>query len=1288
MAEKTIKLNGDEIISVDEVHAPIQDAEFHYLGISKPFEKKLKEYVNLDKAEFLKILDSLPEEHKKPEADFLDLKLEELLNIPVDIPHQELIKVVKSDKEGSVDSLQRTVDLNATLNADDFLFLSQMKTMIFTIPVLTFTPPTVSSILPPPPVNSTHGLPTTPNITVNSAFTGGLNTEVLLETQTTVSFGGSVITQGAGGGSIFNAYFKPPVLAGSFENRNISGEVILTTPQGNTFTFYTLNVNGHHVGDFVYTLNDAILTPPQPFTIINGHKTHSDFFQYSLTDSFNDTNVGTIEIQIIDDVPVATNQNAPSALSEANILNIGSNEPVIVSTLSGSLIVPSIQATPPGPGDLSNNRFGANGGYVSNVTVAGGTTVLNGANYTVTDSLGNTLVVNKFTGNYVYTLNAPFHNTNNQPFHENFTYQFTDNEGQTASAVLTVTINDDAPHAANLTNSISEANIKTIGSNGSNIFDTVTGLLVPASPTISTSRYGADGPASSGGVTNATLASVSGTSGVTGNTTFSTITNTQITNSNGAFTNANLGDASVVVTDSLNNTLVIDSVTGRYVYTLNTAFTDSNNQPAIITFTYQLTDSDGSTNSANLAITVADDQPIATAKSNTANETLLFVNGTNTASGNFITDNNGSGVSLLGADGGTVSKVNGTAAVSGIITASTTYGSITVYATAQSGHQKGDYIYSLDSTKTGPVNDALGQVVDTISYQLTDGDNSTSSSDLSITITLNQPPTANNDTGTTDQGTILSVSSGSGVLVNDTVSTGDTKVVSAVNGQTNKVGTSLTLSSGALLTLNSDGSYTYNPNGNFLGGGSDSFTYTLTEAEGLTSNATVNITITAPQAVNDSGSVNIDGILAVNVGSGLLSNDVKSPVDNTLTVAKVNGSSSNVGVQIALTSGALLTVHSNGSYSYNPNLQFECGGSDSFTYQAADGHNGLSNVATVSITITGDGAPVAVNDTASTHAGTPIVMNAVSGLLSNDTPNDADSSIAVTAVNGVSGNVGTQISLASGALLTVNSDGSYTYNDNGEFASTGTDNFTYTAGTACGTSDASVTITINVPPIILDLDGDGIELISVENSTVSWVFPCGNEHITGWVAPDDGILVFDFDHDGKITQLEEFSFAAYHPDAKTDLDGLRLVFDTNHDGIFDANDTYFSQFAVWQDLNSNGITDEGELQTLIQRGITSINLNANPQNQLIDGNIIFGLTTYQTTDGEFHIAADVGFKVGEILSLKDVLIEKSEIDCSSLPENSQVSLLSNPIQPIIEQVSLPASDLNIHLNLPTVVTEM
>jgi Ca2+-binding RTX toxin-like protein len=96
---------------------------------------------------------------------------------------------------------------------------------------------------------------------------------------------------------------------------------------------------------------------------------------------------------------------------------------------------------------------------------------------------------------------------------------------------------------------------------------------------------------------------------------------------------------------------------------------------------------------------------------------------------------------------------------------------------------------------------------------------------------------------------------------------------------------------------------------------------------------------TPPVARDDNVSTDKNSVLAGDVhadnGNGPDSADV-------VAVLEVNGNSANVGTQITLVSGALLTVNVDGTFSYDPNGQFDtlAGGasdSDNFTYTVTDG---------------------------------------------------------------------------------------------------------------------------------------------------------------------------------------------------------------------------------------------------------------------------------------------------------------------------------------------------------------
>ncbi|WP_419194997.1 cadherin domain-containing protein, partial [Novipirellula herctigrandis] len=101
--------------------------------------------------------------------------------------------------------------------------------------------------------------------------------------------------------------------------------------------------------------------------------------------------------------------------------------------------------------------------------------------------------------------------------------------------------------------------------------------------------------------------------------------------------------------------------------------------------------------------------------------------------------------------------------------------------------------------------------------------------------------------------------------------------------------------------------------------------------------------------------------------------------------------------------------------------------------------------------------------------------------------------LTVSEVEGNAANVGTQFALASGALLTVNADGSYEYDPNGQFESLAsgnstTDSFSYTVRDRSGATDtATVTVTINgvndSPVITSDGGAATAALNAAENST-------------------------------------------------------------------------------------------------------------------------------------------------------------------------------------------------------------
>ena len=150
-------------------------------------------------------------------------------------------------------------------------------------------------------------------------------------------------------------------------------------------------------------------------------------------------------------------------------------------------------------------------------------------------------------------------------------------------------------------------------------------------------------------------------------------------------------------------------------------------------------------------------------------------------------------------------------------------------------------------------------------------------------------------------------------------------------------------------------------------------------------------------------------------------------------------------------------------------------------------------------------------------------------------------------------------------------------------------------------------------PVLLDLDGDGVELVALEDSNAAYdIRGDGFRYNLSWVGPDDGILAYDRDGDGRISQRDEIVFTDYVEDARTDLEGLRH-FDTNGDNRLTSADAEWSKFRVWQDRDGDGVSDPGELRTLDEAQIRSISLASTGDTETrADGTRVFGRGTYTT----------------------------------------------------------------------------
>ena len=548
-------------------------------------------------------------------------------------------------------------------------------------------------------------------------------------------------------------------------------------------------------------------------------------------------------------------------------------------------------------------------------------------------------------------------------------------------------------------------------------------------------------------------------------------------------------------------------------------YTPSANYHGLDTFSYALTDVDGSTSTAIVAINVAsvNDVPVAVADTVAAvedtplvgsvagNDTLsgdggnvfALVAGSGPAHGGIVFNADGTftytpsanyngpdtfSYSLTDADGSTstatvtinVASVNDVpvavadtvaavedtplvGSVAGNDTLSGDGGNVFALV-AGSGPAHGGIVFNADGTFTyTPSANYNGP--DTFSYSLTDADGSTSTATVTINVaSVNDVPVAVADTVAAVEDTPLVGS----VAGNDTLSGDGGNVFALVAGSGPAHGG---------IVFNADGTFTYTPSANY--NGPDTFSYSLTDADGSTSTATVTINVAS---VNDVPVAVADTVAAVEdtpFSGSVAGNDTLSgDGGNVFALAAGSGP----------THGAIV-FNADGTFTYTPSANYN--GPDTFSYSLTDADGDVST-AVVSINVAPvNDAPVPLPDVNTTPEDTPLIVDAAHGVLANDA--DVDSAaLTVTgfSVAGLPGSFvpGGTATIAGVGALTINADGSYSFTPAANYNGPGpVATYTVSDGSLSSTATLSLTVTpVNDAPTLSLDDNQSHNTVSVQ----------------------------------------------------------------------------------------------------------------------------------------------------------------------------------------------------------------
>lgn len=239
---------------------------------------------------------------------------------------------------------------------------------------------------------------------------------------------------------------------------------------------------------------------------------------------------------------------------------------------------------------------------------------------------------------------------------------------------------------------------------------------------------------------------------------------------------------------------------------------------------------------------------------------------------------------------------------------------------------------------------------------------------------------------------------------------------------------------GASITSFNSGTFLYTPLPNY--NGIDTFTYTLLDSDGQTDSATVTVAVfpvsdESPDAVDDNLFILEDeGISSVDVTQNdRLSDEAFITSFDTLSAE-----------------GAVVTLLSDGSFSYSQSENYN--GIDSFTYTLLDS-DGQTDTATVTIVVSpvSDGTPEAINDNLIAREDTTLIHIDPTA---NDLLPDEASLINFD-----------ELSLQ-GGTVTQSLDGTLSYTPSADF--NGIDSFTYNIVDSDGQTDTAI-VNINVASV-------------------------------------------------------------------------------------------------------------------------------------------------------------------------------------------------------------------------------
>ncbi|MEM9219436.1 MAG: Ig-like domain-containing protein [Cyanobacteria bacterium P01_F01_bin.150] len=494
---------------------------------------------------------------------------------------------------------------------------------------------------------------------------------------------------------------------------------------------------------------------------------------------------------------------------------------------------------------------------------------------------------------------------------------------------------------------------------------------------------------------------------------------------------------------------------------------------------------------------------------------------------------------------------------------------------------------------------------DVFSYDISDGNGGSDTAQVRVSVTppTNTAPNAVDDTKTTAFNTPVSID----VLANDSDPEGDSLSVTSIEEQVVNSGDTIDVGSGTA-TLLDNGQISFTPDNGFSGNAS--FSYHVSDGNG--GEDTAHVTVAVAQKVNTAPTAKTDRIntpYGTTVTFNLLTNDF-DPDGDTLRLTTINQQPVGPGSRIDAGYGIVTVLSNNGLVSYAPSTQLTNGGTGGFNYGISDGNGGVGG-ATSYVVSGAQGSSHPPNPPASGNSsiggtlwydGTP--ANGIRGAEDNqgmgnitvELRDRKDGTILQTTVTNGSGDY--YFNNLKAGYYAIDIRESTLYANHGSFyyfspqdaggddhRDSDADSLGRMATTYLSPSEHDRSWDAGITPIALDLNGDGVQTLSIDDGVMFDMLNTGTAVNTGWISGEDAFLAIDNDGDGLISSRAELFGGAQVGDGFAKL----ASFDSNGDGLVNESDAQFGEMKLWQDANENGVTDPGELVSLESAGITDLN---------------------------------------------------------------------------------------------------